>query len=70
MKKTKNRLIAVAAVAGLTIYLLTSSFNDREKFDIGQKNLTADAEGKSSNEAAKKIFDQIELNPNIVKNSR
>lgn len=70
MKKTKNRLIAVAAVAGLTIYLLTSSFNDREKFDIGQENLAADAEGKSSNEAAKKIFDQIDLNPNIVKNSR
>jgi hypothetical protein len=70
MKQTKNRLIAVAAVGGLAIYLLISSLNNVEKVDISQENLPADTEGKSSKEAAKKIFDQIELNPNIVKNYR
>ncbi|SDK52778.1 hypothetical protein SAMN05192566_1531 [Methylophilus rhizosphaerae] len=70
MKKTKNKIMTVAAVAGFIIYLLINSFTNGEKFDLGKETLSADTEGRSSKEATKKIFDQIELNPNIVKNSR
>jgi hypothetical protein len=70
MQKIKNRILAVAAPVVLITYFLIASFNDGEKFNITKQTLKVNAEEKSSQETAKKILDQIELNPNIVKNSR